>query len=174
MKKSLFCVLMGLMILFAGSSFALARHGGGQGSGGGYGGGGYGGGGGGYGGGGGGYCDGTGIPYICEGEDILPITAGIVDAINIYGAGLGANMTVKDGDTTVTIFGLGPWWFWRNNGVNLPAKGDIVGVTAKTIEIGGTERIVAMSVTVADAEPLQLRDPDTCYPNWAGGWSRNN
>ena len=175
MKKSLFYILMGLMILFVGSSFALARHGGGQG-----GGGGGGQGGGGYGGGGGGYCGGTGIPYICEGEDYPPIAGGTVEAINIYGAGLGANMTVKSGDTTVTIFGLGPWWFWRNygvNGVNLPAEGDIVDVTAKIIKIGDEDRIVAMSVTVYDDdgyETIQLRDTETCYPNWAGGWSRNN
>jgi hypothetical protein len=172
MKKSLFCVLMGLMILFVGSSFALARHGGGQG-GGGYGGGGQGGGG--YSG-GGGYCGGTGIPYICEGDEFSK-TGGVVTAINIYGAGLGANMTIESGGSSYTIFGLGPWWFWSNNGVKLPAENDIVDVTAKEIEIGGAERIVAMSITVYDdegEETIQLRDAKTCYPNWAGGWSRNN
>ena len=171
MKKSLFCVLMGLMILFVGSGSAFARHGGGQGGGQGSGQGGQG---------GGGYCGGTGIPYICESKDNLTIDGGTVEAINIYGAGRGANMTVTDGDTTVTIFGLGPWWFWRNygvNGVNLPAEGDIVDVTAKIIKIGDEDRIVAMSVTVYDDdgyETIQLRDTETCYPNWAGGWSRNN
>ena len=162
MKKSLFCVLMGFMILFAGSSFALARHGGGQG-------------GGGYGG-GGGYCGGTGIPYICEGIE-FSIEQGKVTAINIYGAGLGANMTIESGGSSYTILGLGPWWFWNNSGVNLPAEGDTVDVTAKKIEIGGAERIVAISITVYDNNgnaTIQLRDADTCYPNWASGWSRNN
>ena len=168
MKKSLFCILIGLMILFAGSSFALARHGGGQGAGGG--------GQGGGGQGGGGYCGGTGIPYICEGED-YSITGWTVEAINIYGAGLGANMTIESDGSSYTIFGLGPWWFWSNSGVNLPAEGDTVDVTAKKIEISGEERIVAMSVTVYDEdgnETIDLRDAETCYPNWAGGWSRNN
>ena len=168
MKKSLFCILMGLMILFVGSSFALARQGGGQG----------GGMGGGQGGGvggqtGGGYCGGTGLPYICEGED-YSITGGTVTAINIYEAGLGANMIIDD---DYTIIGLGPWWFWSKEGVNLPAIGDTVDVTAKKIEINGEERIVAMSITVYDdggSVTIQLRDAGTCYPNWAGGWSRNN
>ena len=165
MKKSLFCVLMGLMILFVGSGSAFARHGGGQGGGQGSGQGGQGGQG------GGGYCGGTGIPYICEGTSEY---TGTVTAINIYGAGLGANLTIDD---THTIFGLGPWWFWNDNDVNLPAVGDIVTVDAMEIEISGTTRVVAMSVTVTDNEgtaTIQLRDPDTCYPNWAGGWSRNN
>lgn len=160
MKKSLFCILMGLMILFVGSSFAFARHGGGQG--------------GGVGGQtGGGYCGGTGLPYICEGED-YSITGGTVTAINIYEAGLGANMIIDD---DYTIIGLGPWWFWSNKGVNLPAIGDTVDVTAKKIEINGEERIVAMSITVYDdggSATIHLRDAETCYPNWAGGWSRNN
>ena len=163
MKKSLFCVLMGLMILFVGSSFALARHGGGQG--------------GGVGGQtGGGYCGGTGIPYICEGTDFSKPGA-TVTAINIYGAGLGANMTIQYESTPYTIFGLGPWWFWSSEDVNLPAIEDTVDVTAKKIEINGEERIVAMSITVYDDEgsaTIDLRDADTCYPNWAGGWSRNN
>ena len=160
MKKSLFCILMGLMILFAGTSFALARHGGGQGGGGQ---------------GGGGYCGGTGIPYICEGTSYE--YTGSVTAINVYGAGLGANMTIDSGGSFYTIFGLGPWWFWNAEGVKLPAIDDTVTVTVMEIEISGTERIVAMSVTVTDVggtATIQLRDTETCYPNWAGGWSRNN
>ena len=166
MKKSLFCISVGLMILFVGSGSAFARHGGGQG-GGGQGGGGYSG--------GGGYCGGTGIPYICDGASDK--YTGSVTAINVYGAGLGANMTIDENGVAYTVFGLGPWWFWNAEGGNLPAVGDTVTVTVMKIEISGTERIVAMSVTVTDDEgtkTIQLRDTETCYPNWAGGWSRNN
>jgi hypothetical protein len=156
MKKYLIFVVMGLVILFVGSGSAFARHGGGQGGGGQ----------------GGGYCGGTGVPYICEGTQ--KTYSGVVTAINIYGAGLGANLTIDD---THTIFGLGPWWFWNDNDVNLPAVGDTITVDAMEIEISGTERIVAMSVTVTDDKgtaTIQLRDTETCYPNWAGGWSRSN
>jgi len=151
--------------------------------------GGFGGGGGGYGTYGSEYCggpgSGTGMPYICEGETKI-FENFIVTSIGVYGAGLGANMTISQSKTagaaSHTIFGLGPWWFWNNNGVNLPAVGDKVTVDAKEIDISGTKTIIAMSITVyhdheagdttEDKATLQLRDPETCYPNWAGGWSR--
>jgi hypothetical protein len=184
MKKSLLGIAVSLMFLFAGIGIGLASPGGDSRMGMG----GFGGGGGSYGGGGYGtygseYCggpgSGTGMPYICEGETKI-FENFIVKSIGVYGAGLGANMTISKPNTagaaSHTIFGLGPWWFWNNNGVNLPAVGDEVTVDAKEIDISGTKRIVAMSITVYDVNgvkaTLQLRDPETCYPNWAGGWSR--
>ena len=179
MKKSLFGIAaISLMFLFAGTGIVLAASDDGSRMGmGGY----APGSGGGYGTFGGEYCggpgSGTGMPYICEGET-KTFENFIVTGIGVYGAGLGGNMTISkskaEGEASYTIFGLGPWWFWNQNEFNLPAVGDTVTVNAKEIDISGTKRIVAMSVTVyvGSEATLELRDPETCYPNWAGGWSR--
>lgn len=184
MKRYLLGIAMSLMFLFAGTGISLAGMGG------------FGGGGGSYGGGGYGtfgeeYCggtgSGTGISYICEGEE-EDYEDYFVKSINVFGTGMmGASMTISKSSspntkTSLTIYGLGPWWFWDNNGVNFPSIGDRVTVNARVIDISGTKTIIAMSITVyhdheegdttEDKATLQLRDPETCYPNWAGGWSR--
>ncbi len=201
MKKYLLGIAVSLMFLFAGTGIGLAGQGGDSRMGmGGFGGGGFGGGGsgfgmggfgsGGYGTFGDGYCggpgSGTGTPYICEGTQEI-FDHFIVESINVFGTGMmGASMIISNPNSSnpgsYTIYGLGPWWFWNNNNVPLPAVGDEVTVDAKGIDISGTETIVAMSITVYhdheeddkedDTATLQLRDPETCYPNWAGGWSR--
>ncbi len=112
MKRYLLGIAISLMFLFAGTGISLAGMGGFEM-------GGFGGGGGSYGGGGYGtygseYCggpgSGTGMPYICEGETKI-FENFIVTSVGVYGAGLGANMTISNsqaaGAASHTIFGLG-------------------------------------------------------------------
>ncbi len=171
-------ILLGVLVLLvvvayvAYPVFADDRSWGGEHHMGGYGGGGYGGGhGGGHGGGyGGGHGGGT--PYICEyGED--KTYTGVVASVNLWGGGM---VIAIDEESTVTVYGLGPWWYWDSEGVALPSVGDNVTVSTKDVVINGTTRSVAMSVTnntVKDSEgkpvTIVLRDPETCYPNWSGG-----
>ncbi len=173
MKKTFMGILGVLMVMFVGSGLGLAANGSGYGGGGHHGGNGsgsyHGGGGSGYhGGGNGGYHGGgaTGTPYICEyGEDAT--VTGVVISVNLWGAGM---VVALDEENTATVYGLGPWWYWDAQGIALPSVGDSVTVKIKHVEINGTERDVAMSITNdTTTKSISLRDPETCYPYWSGG-----
>ena len=165
MRKTLMGMAAILAVLFLAAGPGLARNGGGYGSGyhGGSGGGAMGGGPGGTVGGSGG---GTGTPYICEyGEDAT--VSGVVFSVNLWGAGM---VVVVDAETSVTVYGLGPWWYWDAQGVALPSAGDNVTVSVKHVVINGAERDVAMSLTNnTTGESISLRDAETCYPYWSAG-----
>lgn len=152
-----------LAALFLAAGPGLARNGGGSGSGGQKGGAG-----GGFSdcSGGGGYGGGSGTPYICEyGEDAT--VSGVVTSVNLWGAGM---VVAVDGENTITVHGLGPWWYWEAQGVALPSAGDRVTVLVKYVLINGIERNVAMSLTNSTTgESISLRDAETCYPYWSAG-----
>jgi len=161
MKKIFMNILGVLMVLFVSSGLGLAANGGGGPHGGNGGGSGY------HGGGSGGYHGGgTGTPYICEyGEDAT--VTGVVTSVNLWGAGM---VVALDEKNSATVYGLGPWWYWDAQGIALPSVSDKVTVKVKHVEINGTERDVAMSITNdTTAKTIPLRDPETCYPYWSGG-----
>jgi len=158
MKKTLMGVTVFLAALFlaAGSGLAYNSAGHHGGNGGGQFGGGHGGGSGG----------GTGTPYICEyGEDAT--VSGVVASVNLWGMGMAVAI---DEENTVTVYGMGPWWYWETQGVALPSVGDRVTVSIKHVLINQTERNVAMSLTNSTTgESISLRDAETCYPYWSAG-----
>ncbi len=60
----------------------------------------------------------------------------------------------------VTVYGLGPAWFWVSAGVDKPSVGEEVSVDAYEITFSnGTTRLIASSITVGD-QTIQLRDDD--------------
>lgn len=87
--------------------------------------------------------------------------------VNLFGAGM---VVAVDEETSVTLYGLGPWWYWEDQKTALPSVGDNVTVTVKHVLINGREMDVAMSITNnTTGESIVLRDPETCYSYWSIG-----
>ena len=96
---------------------------------------------------------------ICVGS---PETiTGIVTGAWVPGAGL----TIEGDSGTVTVFGLGPVWYWDANNIDRPDLGEFVSVDASGV-IYTTQKVI-LSLTI-DGQTLQLRDPSTCLPVWRG------
>ena len=77
-------------------------------------------------------------------------------------------------DTTnghVTIYGIGPEWYWEDNKVDRPDIGDSVTVVAYDVLFSDGTRYIASSMTIG-GETLILRDPKTGCPLWRGAPNR--
>jgi hypothetical protein len=77
-------------------------------------------------------------------------------------------------DTTnghVTVYGIGPEWYWEDKEVDRPEIGDVVKVVAYAVLFSDGTRYVASSVTIG-ADTLKLRDPQTGCPLWRGAPNR--
>jgi hypothetical protein len=99
---------------------------------------------------------GAATPVLCSGS---PETiSGVVVSV-----GGGVGLTINTGTTSETVYGLGPSWYWSQNGVARPVVGDSVVVVVSHL-ITTDERVI-LSITV-DGQPLALRDPSTCAPLW--------
>jgi hypothetical protein len=81
----------------------------------------------------------------------------------IVSVGGDAGLIIDTGSGSETVYGLGPSWYWSQNGVERPAVGDsVVAVVSHVVTM---EEEVILSITV-NGQPLQLRDPSTCTPLW--------
>lgn len=79
--------------------------------------------------------------------------------------GQGLELTLLD-ETTVTIYGIGPNWYWDMLGVERPVVLDEVTVEGYTVQYSETVlRNVAMSITIGE-ETIELRDTETGVPLW--------
>ncbi len=109
---------------------------------------------------------GTGMPggdysYILSGT---PFTySGTVASVNYYtGGGL---VLATDGGSQ-SLYGLGPYWYWEQQGVTWPQVGDLLTARGYTVDIGDSQRNILMSITTAGGKTLQLRDPESGRPLW--------
>jgi len=152
MKKVLTGSVMALMVLFLGAGAGVAGNaqGGGQ-----------------------GICSGTGLSIVCTGTPIEII--GVVSDVSYGGSGMVLSPT--DGTDDVTIYGIGPYWYWDAREIDRPVVGDMVAVSGMLVDFNGTPRIVAISITVnTEGLTIQLREP--CVdgaggqPLWRGGWRK--
>ena len=75
-------------------------------------------------------------------------------------------MVVETAEGTVTIYGIGPVWYWEANSMDRPEFGEEVTVEAFAIPFEDGIRYVAASIAVEDQPPLQLRDETTGCPLW--------
>ncbi len=98
--------------------------------------------------------------------DGVPVNLeGMVTAIGMPGAG----MTIDTGEELVTVYGIGPVWFWKNSGVTRPEVGEQVSVTGYEVTLSdGSSRIVATEITVG-GNTVVLRDAATGLPVWRNG-----
>jgi len=114
----------------------------------------------GAGGGGKGPGDGTGpIHNILDSEPF--IADGTVVSI-VPGEGM---ELVTDAGETLTIYGIGPVWYWESLEIDRPAVGDDIQVEGHIVSFNLVERYIAMTITVGEEE-VQLRDPGTGAPLW--------
>ncbi len=78
----------------------------------------------------------------------------------------GNGYVIDTGTTQVTVYGLGPVWFWNNLGLSKPAIGDEVNITAYEVTFSdGSTKLIAGSVDLGD-QRVTLRDAETCVPMW--------
>jgi hypothetical protein len=93
----------------------------------------------------------------------------ITGTVLSYGAGGG--MVVDNGTAEITVYGLGPVWYWASQGIDSPGIGDTVSIDARDIEYTTGIKTIAVSVMI-DNQTIQLRDTETGCPLWQGGRSK--
>jgi len=73
-------------------------------------------------------------------------------------------------DSKVTIYGIGPEWYWDTNDLDRPDVGDSIEVFYYTVSFpDGTTRYVAQSITIPiGGDTIELRDIKTGCPLWRG------
>lgn len=99
--------------------------------------------------------------YLLDGE---PFTfSGAVAAVNYYNGG-GLVLAADQGN--VTFYGIGPYWYWERQGFSWPQVGDLLTAHGYMVDYNGAEINMLISVTTADGQQLQLRDPQTGWPLW--------
>jgi hypothetical protein len=77
-------------------------------------------------------------------------------------------LVVDTGSKLVTIYGIGPEWYWDANDMDWPDIGDSISVSYYTVSFSdGTTRFVAQSITIG-SDTIKLRDPNTGCPLWRG------
>jgi len=107
--------------------------------------------------------NGTGpIHDILSGEP-FDITGDVVSCL-VGGQGL----LIATATENVTIYGIGPFWYWDTAGVDRPVVGDNIRVIGYIVDYNGVERYISMTVTIGGFD-VQLRDADTGLPLWRGG-----
>ncbi len=73
---------------------------------------------------------------------------------------------VDTGEGIVTVYGIGPLWYWDSLGVARPDVGEAIQIdTLRLIYSDGTERLIAVTILV-DGETVSLRDPVDGKPLW--------
>ncbi|WP_022852403.1 hypothetical protein [Thermodesulfatator atlanticus] len=106
------------------------------------------------------------VPYILSGT---PVTiTGVVKAVP-WPASQG--LQIDTGGEIVTVYGIGPRWYWLQNGVPYPTVGEDITVEGYEVTFpNGTTRIVATKITVS-GQTIVLRGEDG-RPLWRGGPNR--
>jgi len=107
----------------------------------------------------------------CTVFQIYPATSRTIEG-TVVAFGAGGGMTVDNGTAEITVFGIGPVWYWGSQGINAPAVGDMVIIDARDVEFLEGTKTLAVSITI-DNQTLQLRDAETGCPLWRGGRGRN-
>jgi hypothetical protein len=96
---------------------------------------------------------------LCAGEP--ESVSGVVVAIGTPDEGL----TIDAGGALETFFGIGPYWYWSDAGLDRPVVGDAVALVVTHVTTTDARVILALTV---DGETMQLRDPTTCAPLYSG------
>jgi hypothetical protein len=111
---------------------------------------------------------GTGVPvrdcsYILAGAPFS--YSGTISAVGYLNGG-GVTLAMDSG--SVTVYGLGPSWYWEREGFDWPQVGDALSATGYTVELDGVATNILMTATTMDGKTIQLRDPETACPRWVG------
>ena len=95
---------------------------------------------------------------VLQGE-LVPLTGDVASLGDHQG------MVVETTEGLVTIYGIGPVWYWEANNMDRPDVGELVTVEAFAVPFEDAIRYVAASITIGD-QTLQLRDKTTGCPLW--------
>ena len=69
----------------------------------------------------------------------------------------------------VTVYGIGPEWYWEDKGMDRPEIGDLVKVEAYAVVFSDGTRYIASSIAfTSGGDTLLLRDAETGCPLWRG------
>lgn len=113
-------------------------------------------------GGGNGLHDGTGPIHDIFAGTPFDLTGDVVSIVSGQGLELAAE------DSTYTIYGIGPDWYWEAQDAYRPVVGDTITVYGFVVDYNGVERYIATIITVGGMD-VQLRDLETGAPLWRGG-----
>lgn len=104
---------------------------------------------------------GQNCPVIAEGEPVV-ISGTVFEA-----AAAGDGLVVDTGEgILVTVYGIGPYWYWENQDMERPEVGETIQIDAlRLVYSDGTERLIAVTIVV-DGETIALRDPVDGKPLW--------
>jgi hypothetical protein len=89
---------------------------------------------------------------------------GVISSAGISGDGV----QIATADGTVTVYGLGPSYYWESLGLNKLeslAVGASISVSGIVMDFNGELRNMATTITI-DGLTLDLRDPATGIPLW--------
>lgn len=113
-------------------------------------------------------ADGYGLGQMTYQQTARNICSGSPETLTgvVTGAGVpGAGLTIQTDGGPVTVFGLGPIWYWDAGNIDRPEIGEGISIVASGVTV--SDRKVILSITI-DGQNLQLRDPSTCLPVWRG------
>jgi hypothetical protein len=102
--------------------------------------------------------DGTGPIHQIISE--FSYTGAVVDLV----PGEGLVLATTEGN--VTIYGIGPVRYWKQQKIDRPVVGDEITVNGYVMSLNGVERNIASSITTSEGT-IELRDADA-KPLWQG------
>ncbi|MHB9098212.1 MAG: hypothetical protein ACYC5X_10385 [Syntrophales bacterium] len=103
---------------------------------------------------------GMGSYDICVGE-AETITGNVVN----FGWPING-LEIATANGNVTVYGIGPYWYWASKNVDMPEIGEPVTAVVSAVTVS-TEKVI-LSLTFG-SDTIQLRDTATCQPLWRGG-----
>jgi hypothetical protein len=68
----------------------------------------------------------------------------------------------------VTVYGIGPWWFWRSQGIERPKVGEDVTIIAYEVTLNDGQVCLIAKEIETNQGTMVLRDAETGLPLWSG------
>jgi len=84
----------------------------------------------------------------------------------------GEGIVIDSNGGLLTVYGLGPIWYWEDADVDRPEVGEQISVNGYAVPFPDVTRYIAVSISIGQGEGLesiQLRDSETGCPLWRGG-----
>jgi hypothetical protein len=107
---------------------------------------------------------------IFENAPAITITGKVSNAA-YYGQGL----EIDNGTEVVTVYGIGPVWYWNSLEIERPVIGDDVTIEGYEVTFSdGSVKNIAVTITISGETPqtIELRNTDTGAPLWRKSMGR--
>ncbi|MDL1969547.1 MAG: hypothetical protein LWW94_01000 [Candidatus Desulfofervidaceae bacterium] len=86
----------------------------------------------------------------------------------VVGYALPGLIVKADNGKQIVVYGIGPWWFWRSQGIPRPRRGENVTIEAYEITLKNGNTCFVAARIITDKATIQLRDNETGLPLWCG------